>query len=275
MATNQMRREAAKRKLERQQERRVEQTKRRQKVAIFTAVGVVVAVLALVLVVTNLPKSAEPPAAEAPPAPSAAQAGIGDCTFAPTPNEPAPKPAPVPTVTKANTSGTVNVTIQTNRGAIPVTLDRAKAPCTVESFLSLSKAGFYDNSPCHRLTTGDFLSVLQCGDPTGTGTGGPGYTVNDEKPTDLTPSDKSPGSVTYSRGLLAMANTGQPNSGGSQFFLVYQNSTLKPDYTVFGSIGEEGLAVLDKIAADGLADGAQGDGKPREPVTIQTAAAAS
>jgi peptidyl-prolyl cis-trans isomerase B (cyclophilin B) len=269
VATNQMRREAAKRKLERQQQRRIEQAKRRQRVAIITAIGVVIVVLALIFVVTNLPKSAETPPAQEPAPTSAPAAALGDCTFTATPGEPAAKPAPVPTVTKANTSGTVNVTLQTNRGAIPVTLDRAKAPCTVESFLSLTKAGFYTGSPCHRLTTGDYLSVLQCGDPTGTGTGGPGYTVNDEKPSDLLPSEKSPGTVTYSRGLLAMANTGQPNSGGSQFFLVYKDSTLKPDYTVFGSISEEGLGVLDKIAADGLADGAQGDGKPRQPVTIQ------
>jgi peptidyl-prolyl cis-trans isomerase B (cyclophilin B) len=145
----------------------------------------------------------------------------------------------------------------------------------VESFLSLANAGYFTDTPCHRLTTGEGLKVLQCGDPTGSGTGGPGYTVNDEKPTDLAPAGSTPGVVGYPRGLLAMANTGAPNSGGSQFFLVYGDSTLPPDYTVFGTIGEPGLAVLDQIAADGLVDERQpGDGAPRQGVQIQNVLAA-
>ncbi len=109
-------------------------------------------------------------------------------------------------------------TIATSVGTLEATLDADKAPCTVNSFVSLAKQGFFDNTPCHRLTTAG-IYVLQCGDPTGTGTGGPGYTIPDEFST----------TDTYGPGTLAMANTGQPNSGGSQFFIVYKNTPLPAD----------------------------------------------
>ena len=115
--------------------------------------------------------------------------------------------------------------------------------------------------------------MLQCGDPTGTGTGGPGYTINDEPPTGLAP-DPSGQAVIYPRGTVAMAKTSAPDSGGSQFFLVYADSTLPPEYTVFGTIDEEGLATVDKVAQAG-SDNANGpgDGKPVTAVTIETATA--
>jgi peptidyl-prolyl cis-trans isomerase B (cyclophilin B) len=161
------------------------------------------------------------------------------------------------------------VSLQTNRGAIPLTLNRATGPCAVESFLSLAKAGFYNNTPCHRLTTTEGLKVLQCGDPTGSGSGGPGYTINDEPPTGLAPAAN--GSVVYPRGTVAMAKTSAPNSGGSQFFLVYADSTLPPDYTVFGTIGAPGLATLDAVAKAGSDNSnGTGDGKPVTPVSIQS-----
>jgi peptidyl-prolyl cis-trans isomerase B (cyclophilin B) len=277
VATNQMRREAAKRKLERQQERRIQRARRRQKIALITSVAVVVVVVAAFVLLTSLggsdddkaaPSSTPTPVPTAPPA-----AAPGTCSFSPTPNEPAAKPAPVPSVTTAPTSGTVPVTLQTTSGPIPLTLDRATGPCTVESFLSLVGAGYFNNTPCHRLTTGEGLKVLQCGDPTGTGTGGPGYTIGDEPPTGLAP-DPSGSAVIYPRGTVAMAKTSAPNSGGSQFFLVYADSTLPPDYTVFGTIGDAGLATVDKVAQAGSdnANG-QGDGKPVTPVTIETATA--
>ena len=178
----------------------------------------------------------------------------------------------MPTVTTAETTGTVNAMLQTDHGAIPLTLDRATGPCAVENFISLVNAGYYNSTPCHRLTTGEKLKVLQCGDPTGGGRGGPGYTFNDEPPTDLAPAPEGQGYVIYPRGTLAMAKTAAPDSGGSQFFLVYGDSTLQPDYTVFGTIGEEGLATLDAIAAGGANDSnGPGDGAPLTPVTVQTA----
>ncbi|HVH21863.1 MAG TPA: peptidylprolyl isomerase [Pseudonocardia sp.] len=276
MATNQMRREAAKRKLERQQERRLQRAKRRQRIALITSVAVVVVVVAAFVLLTSLggrDEQAAPGATPTPPPSAAPAAAPGTCAFTPTPNEPAAKPAPVPTVTNAPTSGTVAVDLQTSSGPIPLTLDRAQAPCTVESFLSLVNAGYYNDTPCHRLTTGEGLKVLQCGDPTGTGTGGPGYTIKDEPPTGLAP-DPSGQAVTYPRGTVAMAKTAAPDSGGSQFFLVYADSTLPPEYTVFGTMDEEGLATVDKVAQAGADDAnGPGDGKPRTAVTIKSATA--
>jgi peptidyl-prolyl cis-trans isomerase B (cyclophilin B) len=281
VATNQMRREAAKRKLVRQQERRVAQAKRRQRIATITAIGVVVLVLVGVVLVVTLPKGGDGAAAAPPADPSAAPTAeatparaLGDCAFTPTPDQPAAKPAPVPTLTTAPTQGTVAADLQTDRGPIPLTLDRSTGPCAVESFVSLVKAGYYNGTPCHRLTTGEGLKVLQCGDPTGLGTGGPGYTINDEPPTGLAAAPGQQGVSIYPRGTVAMAKTSAPDSGGSQFFLVYADSQLPPDYTVFGKIGDQGLATLDAIAAAG-SDGSNGagDGKPVTPVTIQTATA--
>ncbi len=277
MATNQMRREAAKRKLERQQERRVEGAKRRQRVAVITSVAVVVVVVVGVVLVSTLGSGPAPDPAAAPEtsesaAPTTEAAALGDCAFVATPDQPASKPAPLPVVTTAPTSGTVPVTLETDRGAVPLTLDRAQGPCAVENFLSLTAAGYYDGTPCHRLTTSESLSVLQCGDPTGTGSGGPGYTFNEEPPADLAP-DPGGAGVVYPRGTLAMAKTAAPNSSGSQFFLVYADSVLPPEYTAFGTIGEEGLATLDAIAAAGTADGSP-DGSPAQPVTITRSVAA-
>jgi peptidyl-prolyl cis-trans isomerase B (cyclophilin B) len=281
VATNQMRREAAKRKLERQQQRRVAQAKRRQRVAIITSAGVVVLVVVGIVLLTTLPSGGTPPApAAADPSASAAPTtaaaaparALGDCAFTPTPDEPAAKPAPVPTLTTASTQGTVAANLQTDHGPIPITLDRSTGPCAVESFISLVNAGYYNGTPCHRLTTSEGLKVLQCGDPTGLGTGGPGYTINDEPPTGLAPAPGQDGISIYPRGTVAMAKTASPDSGGSQFFLVYADSQLPPDYTVFGKIGDQGLATLDAIAAAGSdSSNGAGDGKPVTPVTIQTA----
>jgi peptidyl-prolyl cis-trans isomerase B (cyclophilin B) len=154
-------------------------------------------------------------------------------------------------------TGQVPVTIETSAGDIPVTLDADTAPCTVNSFTSLASQGFYDDTECHRLTTAGIF-VLQCGDPTATGTGGPGYSFPDELS----------GTETYSPGTLAMANAG-PDTNGSQFFLVYEQSPLPPAYTVFGTVSEEGLQVLQEIAAGGSDDSnAPGDGKPKTEVDI-------
>jgi peptidyl-prolyl cis-trans isomerase B (cyclophilin B) len=180
----------------------------------------------------------------------------------------------VPPSGPTSTEGTVPATLQTDRGPIPLTLDRATGPCAVESFVNLAGAGYFDGTPCHRLTTSESLKVLQCGDPTGLGTGGPGYTINDEAPTSLA-TDPQSGVAVYPRGTVAMAKTSAPDSGGSQFFLVYADSQLPPDYTVFGTIGDAGLATLDAVAAAG-SDGSSGspsDGAPVSAVTIQTATA--
>lgn len=159
--------------------------------------------------------------------------------------------------------GPVPATITTSAGELKVTLDGKGAPCTVNSFLSLAKQGYFDDTPCHRLTTYDALKVLQCGDPTGTGSGGPGYTIPDELDT----------AGDYSAGTLAMANTGQPDSGGSQFFIVYADSQLPPTYTVFGKVDAAGVKVVEKVAAGGTS--APEDGAPNTPVSITKVAADS
>ncbi|MDT5095827.1 MAG: peptidyl-prolyl cis-trans isomerase [Mycobacterium sp.] len=156
----------------------------------------------------------------------------------------------------------------TNQGAIGLMLDNAKAPCTVNSFASLAQKGFYNDTHCHRLTSSESLHVLQCGDPKGDGTGSPGYQFANEYPTDQYPPDDPDLSqpVVYPRGTLAMANAG-PGTNGSQFFLVCGDSRLPPQYTVFGTVDQTGLATLDKIAAAGTADGSE-DGQPASDVTI-------
>ncbi|MFE7417709.1 peptidylprolyl isomerase [Rhodococcus sp. NPDC057529] len=195
-----------------------------------------------------------------------------DCTYPA--GRPAVKDVTPPPTSGVSTVGTVPVDLQTSAGPIGLVLDRAEAPCTVNSFTSLAQQGYFDDTPCHRLTTEVGLQVLQCGDPSGSGTGGPGYGFDTEYPeTAFAPNDPALANpVVYPRGTVAMANSGQPGSNGSQFFLVYADSVLPPNYTVFGSISEEGLATVEKIAADGD-DGSMsaGGGKPNTPVQIETA----
>jgi peptidyl-prolyl cis-trans isomerase B (cyclophilin B) len=154
--------------------------------------------------------------------------------------------------------GQVPVRMKTSIGTLDATLDADKAPCTVNSFVSLAKQGFFDNTQCHRLTTASIF-VLQCGDPTALGTGGPGYTIPDE----LSGTEK------YGPGTLAMANTGQPDTGGSQFFVVYQDTPLPPQYTVFGQVSAAGLKLVQKAAKQGTDNAfGPGDGHPKVPVTL-------
>ena len=156
----------------------------------------------------------------------------------------------------AAVSGSEDVMISTSAGDIKATLDADTTPCTVNSFVSLADQGYFDKTPCHRLTT-QGIYVLQCGDPTGTGSGGPGYSFADELS----------GHETYGPGVLAMANAG-PATNGSQFFIVYADSSvLDPDYTVFGKVDSAGLEVVTDIAAKGTGpDGVA----PEEKVEIST-----
>jgi len=172
-----------------------------------------------------------------------------------------------PPTDDVSATGTVNVTLNTGQGPIGMELDRTVAPCTVNAVEHFADEGFYDDTVCHRLTTSGIF-VLQCGDPSGTGAGGPGFQFANEYPTDeLTEPSATP--VIYPRGSIAMANAGA-DTNGSQFFLNYQDSPLAPDYTYFGQISEEGLATLDQIAATGVEGGAA-DGAPAEEVRIETA----
>ena len=159
-------------------------------------------------------------------------------------------------------AGTTDLLVTTNLGDLTLTLDRAATPCAAASLVHLAEQGFFDDTPCHREVDSEGLQVLQCGDPTGTGAGGPTYT----SPTEVT------GEETYPRGTVAMANSGQ-GVDGSQFFLVWGDSRLPPAYTVVGTVDEAGLAVLDEVAAngnDGSLDPSPGGGAPNVPVTIES-----
>jgi peptidyl-prolyl cis-trans isomerase B (cyclophilin B) len=185
---------------------------------------------------------------------SSAPAAVGGCQAVPNAKPSPQKFSHEPKVTIARTAYTA--TIDTNCGTIVVRLDGKHAPHTVNSFAFLAGKHYFDNTPCHRLTTSG-IYVLQCGDPTGTGSGGPGYTIPDENLK----------GASYPAGTLAMANTGQPHSGGSQFFFCYDDTQLPPQYTPFGKV-TQGLDVLKKIAAAG--SNPPGDGAPKQPVAITT-----
>ncbi|MEV5647547.1 peptidylprolyl isomerase [Nocardia sp. NPDC052254] len=285
MPTNEQRRAAAKRKLERRLARQAERERKRKQLTIAGSVlGVVVAVAAGVGIyyltrgddsdnttaaaktdasLSSTPQAAPPPA----PVPKAATVS---CNYADA--APAVKPAHKPEQTEVSTTESPKVTIQTEHGPIGIALNAGESPCTVNSFVSLAQQKFYDGTPCHRLTTGEGLKVLQCGDPAGDGHGGPGYAYANEYPTDQFPPQDQAASnqaVQYKRGVIAMANAG-PNTNGSQFFLVYADSELPPQFTIFGTVDDAGLQTLDAIAKDGLQDPSSGDGAPKSPVTLQS-----
>lgn len=166
-------------------------------------------------------------------------------------------------------TGTVTVNLTTAQGNIGMELDRSVSPCTVNAVEHMASEGYYNDTVCHRITTSG-IYVLQCGDPSGTGAGGPGFSFANEYPTDEATDLTTP--VIYERGTIAMANAGA-DTNGSQFFLNYEDSPLAPNYTYFGQITEEGLATLDAIAEVGT-EGGTGDGAPAQEVRIESATVA-
>ncbi|MFF9088719.1 peptidylprolyl isomerase [Streptomyces sp. NPDC014991] len=166
-----------------------------------------------------------------------------------------------------DTSAKYSMKLATTCGDIDIALKTAAAPHTVNSFDFLAGKGYFDHTKCHRLTT-EQIFVLQCGDPQGSGMGGPGYTLPDENL-----KDKVLKGGTYPAGTVAMANTGQKHTGGSQFFLVYKDTPLPPSYTPFGTVSASGMKVLTKIAAAGSqpADPSTGNTAPNATVVIDKA----
>lgn len=160
----------------------------------------------------------------------------------------------------ADAKPATSVVLTINGAQVPVALNQ-KAPCAATSFTSLAAQGYYDDAPCSRVSDPAQVAygIVQCGDPTGTGTGGPGYSFADE----LT------GDEAYPAGSVAMANAG-PDTNGSQFFLNVADSQFPPSYTLLGTISPEGLTVLRKVASVG-AEGGAGDGAPAKPITIESA----
>ena len=271
----------------RKAQRQAERARQRRMLAVtITAIVAVVVVIGGVVVVLAQNAGDDAPAAAATPTasvgaenkpasiPTALAAPLKrptplpaevDCTYKAS-TEPAAKTVKAPANGKVKASGTTAATMNTSIGELQLTLDSNLAPCTVKSFLSLVGQKYFDNTTCHRLTVGTGLQVLQCGDPSGTGSGGPGYTFNDE----VFPQLK------YGRGTLAMANSGA-NTNGSQFFIVYgDGSGLDPAYTAFGTVDANGLKEIDKVANAGvIPEGGPTDGKPAIPVNITSVTAAA
>ncbi|MEV5507116.1 peptidylprolyl isomerase [Streptomyces orinoci] len=278
VSNEQRRRQLAREKFERQQERRdAERRKARRRNAVIAAgLAVVLAGGATAYATGALSGDGKKDSA-------------ADAADTPTPTkgpDPCKKPLPGSASTKQwksepsmsiDKSASYTMSLQTTCGAVGIKLDADKAPHTVNSFNFLAAQGFLDHSKCHRLTT-QGIYVLQCGDPTASGQGGPGYSIPDENLKDarLKPDkspDAQPGSVVYPAGTVAMANAG-PNTGGSQFFLVYKDSPLAPSYTPFGTMDAEGLKTVQKIAGAGAQPGAQGnpgDGAPNATAVIDKA----
>jgi peptidyl-prolyl cis-trans isomerase B (cyclophilin B) len=150
------------------------------------------------------------------------------------------------------------MTLDTSCGPITITLEAAKAPHTVNLLSYLANEHFYDGTRCHRSVDSASLTVLQCGDPTGTGSGQIGFSIAEENLK----------GATYTRGTFAMANTGAAKSTQSQFFIVDKDSQLPANYTVAGHV-TAGLPVLDKILALGNdASNGTGDGAPKQNVYL-------
>ncbi len=164
----------------------------------------------------------------------------------------------------------IPATISTNVGDIGIQLANSESPCTVNSFVSLAEQQFFDNTLCARLINSTDGGSLLCGGPESDGSGGPGYQFADEYPTNQYPAGDPAlrATVMYPRGTVIMATDG-PNTNGSQFSLVFRDSELDPQSTVFGTISEAGLAVLDKIVQAGIAGNRQ-SGSPTNPVTINS-----
>lgn len=277
MSTSKQRREAARRKLERQLVARQDRARRRRQgnviASVVGAVVVIGVVVAFIIASSGDKKKSTAatttPTASAPSASSSAAPTSSappaqptyPCTW--TKSGPASKKATVPSTTKPPRTGTINLAADSTRGKMTFQLNRADAPCAAESFDSLVKQKFYDATPCHRLVT-EGIYVLQCGDPTGSGTGGPGYASNDE----------ATGREKYPAGTIAMARNSQPNSTGSQFFIVYKDSPAlaqnlgAQQYTVVGRV-TSGLAVVQAVAKAGPLATAQSktDGKPKMSIS--------
>jgi len=247
-------REYERRRYEKWQQRQA--AKRAQRRRLQVVAGGVVGVLVLGVGVTAavlLGRGDDAPAAAASPAPSAA-------TTAPAARTGHGGVLPDAALAEGRTwTGTIT----TSQGDIGVELDGALAPQAVANFVTLAQEGYFDGTDCHRLTTSG-IYVLQCGDPTGTGTGSPGYAFG--------PIENAPADDVYPAGTIAMARQGGDGASmGSQFFLVYEDSTIPSDaaggYTVFGRI-TSGLDVVQAVADAGVSGGAS-DGSPATPVTIE------
>lgn len=268
-------RAAARARLEKEMaERAAAARKRRQRQAIIgSAIAVVVLAGAAFWIVTALGDDKDDDKNTA----SAVPAGQVACTWTPDSGGGKVKDVGTPPATVPNT-GTQVLTFETTLGPIKATMDLSKVPCTAASFAYLSSKKFWDNTKCHRLVNQDKFRVLQCGDPFATGKGyrdtdgqgGPSYTMSEENlPTDA----NNP----YPAGSIAMANTGNPGSTGSQFFICAEDTQLPASYTLLGKITTGLDIVKDVVKAgdDGAFAQQAGGGHPKKELNIKTTTVAA
>jgi peptidyl-prolyl cis-trans isomerase B (cyclophilin B) len=254
-------RELARQRAQRQAARYAQRRKRRQRtIAIVGGLSVllVAGTLGLVAGLTNSSGTSS----GNPSGTSSNKAGPAVACNGPVPASSAPKTYPSAPPMTINTNAAYTMTLNTSCGTIGIALEAGKAPQTVNSMNFLAAQGYFNGSPCHRLERDPGATILQCGDPTGTGSGTPGYRLAQENLK----------GAKYTRGTMAMANSGGANSTGSQFFLVDQDSSYPPDYTIVGHItGPAGLDVLDKLMAVGD-DGTNqaGGGAPLQRIYLNT-----
>ena len=259
--TSKRERELARAKWERQQARRQQSAERQSFIKRATLAGLGVVVVAI-LIATNSTSSSPVASSSRSPYPTTAPSNSGKPDTACTPHGQL-NTTPQQFSTPPNSvSAAKSLTLITNCGTVAIELD-PKAPKTTAIMSNLAAKNYFDKTACHRLTTSG-IYVLQCGDPTAKGSGGPGFKFNDEN----LPKAGANGSYVYPRGTIAMANSG-PNTNGSQFFIVYKDSPLGPNYSVWGHV-TNGLDALDKIAQAGVV-GNSTDGRPAADVAIMKA----
>jgi peptidyl-prolyl cis-trans isomerase B (cyclophilin B) len=264
----------ARARLEREMAERAARSRRRRRIqtASTAGAGALVVIVGVVWLVVTLRDDNKQTAGSNPSASASASAGPTKCVWnplvdpsaSPKPSLPAEaKDVGTPPESGEPRSGTQLMTINTNQGVIKVKVETAKAPCAAASFTYLASKNFFDNSKCHRMVTSG-IYVLQCGDPTATGRGGPTYRYAEEN----LPVDRRPA---YPEGAVALAKTQQPGTSGSQFFIVYKDSDLPADYTVLGKI-TEGLDIVKKVAEAGITPDpnsqSPNDGAPKTEVKI-------
>jgi peptidyl-prolyl cis-trans isomerase B (cyclophilin B) len=264
---------------ERHERQREERRQRQQQLRKRLSIGaVVVLVLGLAAGLSFAFAGGSTPAAKSKPKATASASAASSasavaepahhCTYTTTGSDKPSMPTASPDYNASYTA-----TINTNLGKIGITLLNSKATCTVNSFTHLAATNFFNNTQCWRVDNSNGIYMLQCGDPTATanaklscssstlGVGGPGYQFADENLT----------GATYPAGTVAMANGGA-NTNGSQFFLVFKNTSLSPSYTPFGKI-TSGLDILQKVAKAGTScslSASVGGGVPKEKVIINS-----
>jgi peptidyl-prolyl cis-trans isomerase B (cyclophilin B) len=265
-STRERQRAAARARLEREMAERAAAAKKRRQWQLSLGAGVAVLVIAVgVVLLVNVTGDDDTttPAADG-------SGGPVSCVWNEVPKAertPTTKDVGVPPTTTPPNTGNKTMTVDTNFGKVNVNLDLAKSPCASESFSFLASKKFFDGTKCHRM----FPGMLQCGDPSAKGkgyresdgTGGPSYRYANE----YLPANERPA---YPAGVVALANSG-PDSNGSQFFFIYQDVELQPDYTIIGKVDQAGLEVIKKATEkghDGAFDPQPGGGHPKNDVNI-------